>query len=123
MPIIKSAKKRVKVAARQRITNLRTKRTLRDNIKSLQTLIKEGNVTNASMSEAFSSIDTAVKKNIWTKNKAARIKTQLNSAAKLSGSKTVKAPKKVATPKATAKKATPAKKVTVKKTATKKATK
>ena len=42
MPIIKSAKKRVKVAAKARARNSRTKRTLRDALKAFSKAVEGG---------------------------------------------------------------------------------
>lgn len=131
MPIIQSAKKRVRVAAKQRVQNLRTKRTLRDNTKVFYTAVENKKDSTAAQSELFSAIDTAVKKGVMTKNKAARMKSQVNAAAKAAGTTKVgqkatsAAPKKAAAkPKATAKpaaKKAPAKKPAAKKPAAKKA--
>ncbi len=111
MPIIKSAKKRVKVARKATVRNAKTKRTLRLALKSFQSSISGG-----SHSKAQSALDKAGKKGLLHKNKVARKKRQLASAAKKAGVKTsgtVK-PKKTVTKKPTAKKAI-AKKSPVKK--------
>ena len=109
MPIIKSAKKRVRVAQKAAVRNSKTKRTLRSAIKAFH-----ANITGKSGNEAQSAIDQAVKKGVMHKNKAARKKKQLAAAAKKAGTK---APAKTAAKKAVAKK--PA----AKKPATKKTTK
>lgn len=122
MPIIKSAKKRVKVNAKAAIRNSKTKRTLRDAVKSFHAALKGGNSTKISdaKNKATSAIDTAAKKNIIHKNKAARKKSQLSTAAKKSGAKPMKAAPK-AKAKVAVKKAAPAKKaVAAKKPAAKK---
>lgn len=120
MPIIKSAKKRVKVAAKATARNSVTKRRLREALKAFQTSLKGGKSAdiNKAKSEVDSAIDTAAKKNIMHKNKAARKKAQVASAAKKAGAKPAKATAKKP---ATAKKA-PAKKPAAKKAAPKKAT-
>ena len=137
MPIIKSAKKRVRVAAKQSIQNSKTKRSLRESIKAFNKALKAKKDTTKSQSEAFSAIDTAVKKGVISKNKAARKKSQLNAASKAAGTtkpgaKKKAAPKKTAAAKPAAKKApakkpaakkAPAKKPAAKKPATKKTTK
>lgn len=121
MPIIKSAKKRVKVSAKAATRNAKTKRTLREAVKSFQAALTGGKATeiSAAHAKANSAIDTAAKKNVIHKNKAAHKKSQLAKAAKTAGAKPVAtakaAPKKVA-------KATPAK-ATVKKPAVKPAAK
>lgn len=119
MPIIKSAKKRVRVSEKATIRNAKTKRTLREAIKSFHKALATGKSANVSAShkQAVSAIDTAAKKNVIHKNKAARKKSQLSAAAKAAGV----APAKSTKPVASAKKATPAKKSTsVKKTPAKK---
>ena len=122
MPIIKSAKKRVKVAAKARSRNVRTKRTLREALKAFSKAIESGKAADIEKTqrEAVSALDVAVKKEIIHRNKAARQKAALSAKAKAAGAKVTKAvPKKAATP---VKKA-PAKKPAAKKTPAKKATK
>lgn len=103
MPIIKSAKKRVRVASKATARNTKTKRTFRSAIKAFQTSLTSGGKDAAKThSAAQSSIDTAVKKGVMHKNKAARKKSQLAKAAKAAGVKTAGTAKKAA-PKAAAK--------------------
>lgn len=116
MPIIKSAKKRVRVAEKATVRNRKTKRTLKSTLKSFSTALS-GNKTKANdaQAKAYSAIDTAVKKGVMHKNKAARKKAQIARQAKAAGVK-VSAKKTAArapVSKATAKKA-PAKKTTKK---------
>lgn len=121
MPIIKSAKKRVKVAHKAAVRNSKTRRSLRTALKNF-----EAKPSAKTMSEAQSAIDTATKKGIIHKNKAARKKAQLAATAKKSGAKVQGKAKKPATAKKTtttkkpAAKKAPAKKQTAKKTAAKK---
>ena len=113
MPIIKSAKKRVRVAEKATVRNVKTKRSLRTALKSFHRAITGGEKDAvAKLNEAQSNLDIAVKKGVMHKNKAARQKAQLARAAKAAGS-TAPAAKKAPAKKATAKKS-PAKK-TVKK--------
>lgn len=117
MPIIKSAKKRVKVARKAAVRNSKTKRSLRTALKSF------GKKPAAkSHSDAQSQIDKAVKKGIIHKNKAARMKKQLAAKSKSAGVKPTATAKK-ATAKPATKKAAPAKKPAAKKPAAKKTTK
>lgn len=121
MPIIKSAKKRVRVARKATVRNSKTKRTLRSALKSFT-----AKISGSSHSKAQSALDKAGKKGVLHKNKVARKKKQLAAAAKKSGVKTAGAAKakktvakkpvakKVAPKKAAAKKS-PAKKTTKKK--------
>jgi len=127
MPIIKSAKKRVRTAAKQRVNNVRTKRSLREKLKNFTATVETKKDSSTTQSEAFSAIDTAVKKGVISKNKAARKKRQLNTASKENGGIKAGAAKKATAPiektaakKVANKKSTPkpaAKKSTVKKKA------
>ena len=103
MPIIKSAKKRVRVAHKAAARNRRTKRNLKGALK-----LFKAKTSNDSHSKAQRAIDAAVKKGVIHKNKAARLKKRAAAEAKASGVKP-------------AKKATPAKKPATKKPAAKKA--
>jgi small subunit ribosomal protein S20 len=126
MPIIKSAKKRVRVAYKAGIANSKTKRTMRATSKDFYAALDAKKDTTEVQNKAFSAIDTAYKKGIISKNKAARKKAQINAASKAAGTtkvgtKTAKKPADTAK-KPVAKKA-PVKKSPVKKSATKKTTK
>jgi small subunit ribosomal protein S20 len=119
MPIIKSAKKRVRIANKAAIRNSKTKRSLKAAIKAFTAAITGGTKdVAAKKSEAQSAIDTAAKKGVMHKNKAARKQAQLARAAKVAA--TVEAPKKAAAKKPAAAKKTVAKKAPAKKPATKK---
>ncbi len=112
MPIIKSAKKRVKVAAKARARNAQTKRALREALKAFAKAVDGGKPAEIQKAQhdAVSALDTAVKKSIIHKNKAARQKAALSAKAKAAGAKPAKtavkkpaaSPKKI--PKAPAKK-------------------
>jgi len=120
MPIIKSAKKRVKVAAKAKARNVRTKRTLREALKAFSKAVDSGKAADIQKTqrEAVSALDIAVKKAIIHKNKAARQKAALSAQAKAAGAKVTKSAVKPA-PKTT--KAKPAaKKPAAKKPAAKK---
>jgi len=112
MPIIKSAKKRVRVASRATARNNKTKRVFRDAVKRFR-----AKPNSQALSKAQSTIDNAVKKGLMHKNKAARKKRQLAIQAKSAGVKLAKATKttvkKPVTKKTSIKK--PASKKTVKK--------
>lgn len=119
MPIIKSARKRVRVTRRQGVQNSKTKRGLKASIKSLHAAITGKKDVATSQNKAQSAIDKAVKKGVVSKNKAARMKKRLNAQAKAAGSgaRTSSSTKAKKSP---AKKVTPAKKATTKKAPTKK---
>jgi small subunit ribosomal protein S20 len=113
MPIIKSAKKRVKVAEKATIRNVKVKRSLREALKAFGKALQSGKAEEIAKTEraAMSAIDKAAKKAVIHKNKAARQKAQLSAKAKASGAKPAK---KAAAKKPAAKKA-PAKKTVAKK--------
>jgi small subunit ribosomal protein S20 len=125
MPIIKSAKKRVRVARKATVRNVKTKRSIKTALKSFQASITGGKSTaksSESKSQAQSALDKAGKKNVMHKNKVARKQRQLAAAAKAAGVKQATGTKKAAPAKkpvakktASAKKAAPAKKPVAKK--------
>lgn len=123
MPIIKSARKRVRVARKATTRNVKTKRNLKTAVKSLTTALKGKDKKAAeAFQKAQSTIDQAAKKNVIHKNRAARKKSQLAKAAKAAGVPVNGAGAKKSTPKAAAKPATkkaPTKKAAPKKTASK----
>jgi ribosomal protein S20 len=139
MPIIKSAKKRVRVAEKAAIRNSKTKRAMKTALKAFGVAVAGGAATAAVLHErhaaATSNVDKATKKNLIHKNKAARIKSKLARDAKAAATaekpKTAKqaapkaatkspAKKPAASKSATAKKPTAAKKPAAKKAAAKK---
>lgn len=128
MPIIQSAKKRVKVANKATIRNRKTKRSVKSSIKALfASLEGDKKQVDVLIVAAQSELDTAVKKGVLHKNKASRKKAQLAKAVKDAGFKPTAKPvvkKTTAKPKTAAKKPatkkSPAKKVATKKPATKK---
>lgn len=128
MPIIKSARKRVKVAEKAAIRNTKTKRSMREALKAFSKALSGGSSKEIAEAEraAVSAIDQAAKKAVIHKNKAARKKAQLAKQAKAGGhkiSKTAKpAVKKTRAKSKTAAK-TVAKKPAVKKPVKKAATK
>ena len=108
MPIIKSAKKRVRVSAKAAVRNSKTKRSLKGAVKAFATALTGGKSVKEAHSKAQSELDKAAKKGVMHKNKAARKKSQLARAAKAAGAAKPVA-KKAAAKKPAAKKA-PAKK-------------
>jgi small subunit ribosomal protein S20 len=102
MPIIKSAKKRVRIANKASLRNSKTKRSLRTALKAFQKAAASKNSTAVTKAqrEAQSELAKAGKKRILHKNKVARKQRQL---ARLS--KTVAATKAPSTVKSTATKA------------------
>ena len=137
MPIIKSAKKRMK-QTEERTTRLRPYKTrMFTMVKNILKWVKSGEVEKAekSLSETYQSIDTALKKKILHKNTAGRKKSlvqrSVSNAKKAQPKKAttktteIKNEKKAASPKTEPKKVvkkTAIKKTTAKKTTVKKAT-
>ena len=116
MPIIKSAKKRVRTAEKAAVRNAKTKRSLKTALKAFHKAITGGSKETTKLkSEAQSAIDTATKKGVMHKNKAARKQSQLAKAAKAAAGAVEKPVKK-----AVVKKAAPAKKPAAKKAPAKK---
>ena len=117
MPIIKSAKKRVKTANKAAARNSKTKRGLKGALKAFHRAVTGGKKeTKELQSKAQSALDKAAKKGVVHKNKAARKKSQVAKAAKTAaGASKPKAVKKAVAKKAPAKKPA-AKKITAKKT-------
>lgn len=80
MPIIKSAKKRVKQTQKRTIRNFVQRRRLHDVQKEFYALIKDKDAKGAEkmLPAVFKVIDTCTKKNIIHKNRAARLKSKAN---------------------------------------------
>ena len=115
MPIIKSAKKRVRITQKATVRNSKTKRTIKSALKAFQ-----AKSTDDNRRQVQSALDKAAKKNVMHKNKVARRQRQLAKIAKASGVKVTKVAKKPAVKPALPKK-TVAKKPVAKKPAAKKA--
>ncbi len=109
MPLLQNAKKALRVSKRNATVNSR----VRSIVKTMVDKVKKS-PTAENLRSAYSAVDSAVKKNLMHKNKAARVKSQLSKLAK------PEKVEKVAVKKAA--KAAPAKKAAAKptKTATKK---
>jgi small subunit ribosomal protein S20 len=105
MPIIASAKKRVRTTRKATVRNSKTKRSLRS---ALKTFVKSPSAK--SHSSVQSQLDKAAKKKVIHKNKAARLQSQAAKRAKKAGVKPSKAIKKAAPAKKATAKKTPAKK-------------
>jgi small subunit ribosomal protein S20 len=111
MPIIKSAKKRVRTSTKAAVRNSKTKRSLKGALKAFHKAITGGTKEAKSFeSKAASELDKAAKKGLLHKNKVARKKSQLAKASKAAASAPVKAVAKKAAPKKAAAKKTVAKK-------------
>ena len=122
MPIIKSAKKRVKTAAKANIRNNRTRRSMREALKAFNKALESGKTGEIikAQNQAASAIDRAAKKAVIHKNKASSQKTKLAKQAKAAGVKLTASQKsKVNSPKSK----TAAKKAPIRKSVAKKTTK
>ena len=122
MPIIKSAKKRVKTANKAATRNSKTKRTLKTALKSFHAAVTgKSKDAGSKHSKAQSAIDKTAKKGLLHKNKAARLKKQASAKAKAAGVKpTARVRATAPAKKAAAPKKTVAKKAVAKKPAAKK---
>lgn len=88
MPIIKSAKKRVRVAQTATVRNIKTKRSLRAALKDFSAAVANKSPKTAKAHQAAqSALDQAAKKGVFHKNKVARKQRQLAAAAKSAGVK------------------------------------
>jgi small subunit ribosomal protein S20 len=83
MPVIKSAKKKLRIDKKRESANKKAEAFIDMVVKKAQKKPSE-----TTMREAFKAIDKGVKKDIFHKNKGARIKSSLS---KLISKKTVKA--------------------------------
>ncbi len=86
MPNIKSAKKRVKVAAKKNLRNRMVKSAVRTSVKKFEAAVAADPATaNVQLTATTSAIDKAAAKGIIHKNaanrKKARLAKQLNKAA------------------------------------------
>src|SRR5581483_11224677 len=104
MPIIKSAKKRVRVAKKAAVRNSKTKRSLKGALKAFQKAVTGGSKEAvAEQRKVQSALDKAAKKNVMHKNKVARKQRQLSKAAKVAGVKPAAKKKTTAKPATTKK--------------------
>ena len=88
MPIIKSARKRMRQNVKRKAMRLPFRTQVKTEMKRVLDVCKAGNPEEAKklLSEAYSVIDTACKKNIIHKNNAANKKSRLARAvAQLEG--------------------------------------
>ena len=114
MPIIKSAKKRARQSVVATTRNQKFKKSLKTALKSFETAVKKGDSkeVSAALVKAQSAVDSAAKKNLIHKNKAAKAlgAAPAKKAAKAVAAKPVAAKKPAAkakaAPKAAAKKTT-----------------
>lgn len=77
MPILKNAKKALRVSKRKALMN----RPVRSRVKTMLDSVKK-EPTTGGLAKAFSAIDKAVKKHLIHKKKAARLKSQVSKLVK-----------------------------------------
>jgi len=79
LPVIKSAKKRVRVSEKQRLRNRSMRSLCKTNITKAEKLIQSGELEAAreAVAEAVSSLDRAAEKGILHPNNSARRKSRL----------------------------------------------
>jgi len=84
MPITRNAKKALRVADRKNAINERTKKVLKEGVKTVQKLAatKQWKEAKESLSKAYSAIDKAAKKGVIKKNTASRKKARLSRLSK-----------------------------------------
>ena len=84
MPIIKSAKKALRVSFRKKSVNDRRKSALKNAIKKIEKLVKADKKAEASkvLSLAYKAIDKAAKRGVIKKNNASRKKSRLAKLVK-----------------------------------------
>lgn len=72
MPILANAKKALRVSKRKTTVNQKIKSRVRSAVKKMEQV-----QTPEALKEVYSAVDKAVKKNIYHKNKGARLKKQM----------------------------------------------
>jgi len=84
MPITKSAKKALRGSLVKKAVNDRIKKNIKESVKKIEKLVKEKNKVEAKklLSDAYSVIDKAAKKNVIKKNTASRKKSRLSRITK-----------------------------------------
>ncbi|OGG17015.1 hypothetical protein A3D77_03760 [Candidatus Gottesmanbacteria bacterium RIFCSPHIGHO2_02_FULL_39_11] len=73
MPIIKSAKKKLRQDVKRTAVNLLVRNTVKQKVKNYRKT-----PTVQSLKEVFKAVDTAAKKNVFHANKASRLKSRLS---------------------------------------------
>lgn len=84
MPITRNAKKALRVSERKQAVNARTKKALKEGVKTIEKLVatKAWKDAKASLAKAYSAIDKAAKKGVIKKNTASRKKARLSKITK-----------------------------------------
>jgi small subunit ribosomal protein S20 len=84
MPIAASAKKALRGSLRKKKVNDQRKKTMKDEMKKVERLVKEKKVDEARklVSSVFQTIDKAAKKGVIKKNNAANKKSRMSRITK-----------------------------------------
>ena len=84
MPITRNAKKALRVSEKKNAMNTRTKKALKEGVKSIEKLVvaKKWKDAKGSLAEAYSAIDKAAKNGVIKKNTASRKKSRLSRMTK-----------------------------------------
>ncbi len=84
MPITRNAKKAHRVSLTKKAANDRTKKVLKEGVKTVEKLAhaKQWSEAKTTLAKAYSAIDKAVKKGVIKKNTAARKKARLSRISK-----------------------------------------
>lgn len=84
MPIIRSAKKALRVSLRKKVVNDKRRKDMKEAVKEIKvfTRDKKGAEAKAALSEAYKAIDKAAKRGVIKKNTAARKKSRLSAMIK-----------------------------------------
>jgi len=84
MPITRNAKKAHRVSLKKNAANTRTKKILKEGVKTIEKLVtaKEWDNAKKSLSAAYKAIDKAAKKGVIKKNTANRKKSRLSKMSK-----------------------------------------
>jgi len=86
MPIIKSAKKALRVSEKKAEANQLVKAKIKDTLKGARAAIEKGDKkADEKISKAYRELDIAAKKNVIHKNKASRLKSRLAKKLKKQG--------------------------------------
>ncbi|PIP28302.1 MAG: 30S ribosomal protein S20 [Candidatus Moranbacteria bacterium CG23_combo_of_CG06-09_8_20_14_all_35_22] len=84
MPIIKAAKKYMRVTKRKTLKNNKIKGQFKSAIKNTKTALAKGEIDKAQeyLKKSMKALDKAIQKKVLTKNGAARMKSRLNKQVK-----------------------------------------
>jgi small subunit ribosomal protein S20 len=84
MPITIGAKKAHRASERKKVFNIRRKRTIKDVVKNIEKLLKEGKADEArkELPKVYKALDKAAKMNTLKKNNVSRKKSRISAAIK-----------------------------------------